>query len=228
MQNNNISNYSRILKKTKLFEGLTEKDVQTALSCLGKKTLKFERGDIIIDAGDPVKDIALLLNGSVQILQEDIAGNRSIIAQFYPSEIFAEALACAQVQKSPVTAVASSDCEILFIPFQKITGFCTDACSFHAKIVSNMLKILAQKNVFLNAKIEHLSKRTMREKLLSFLNEQSKKAGSSKFEIPFNRNELADFLFLDRSSMSRELGKMQEDGLIETDKNRFKILRDKK
>ncbi|MCL1971939.1 MAG: Crp/Fnr family transcriptional regulator [Endomicrobia bacterium] len=213
--------YFRILKKTKLFEGLAEKEIEAALNCLGKKTVKFKKGDIIIDAGEPVKDIALLLNGSVQILQEDIEGNRAIIAQFYPSEIFAEALACAQARKSPVTAAAATDCEIIFIPFSKITGFCSESCRFHSKIISNMLKILAQKNIFLNAKIEHLSKRTIREKLISYLNEQSRKAGNKKFDIPFDRSELADFLFIDRSAMSRELCKMRDDCIIEFDKNRF-------
>jgi cAMP-binding proteins - catabolite gene activator and regulatory subunit of cAMP-dependent protein kinases len=221
-------NSLRILKKTKLFEGLSENDILKALDCFGKKTEKFERGDIIIDAGDCVKDIALVLSGSVQILREDIDGNRAIIAQFYPSEIFAEALACAQTKHSPVTAAAAANCEILFIPFEKISGFYKDSCAFHSKIVSNTLNIFAQKNIFLNAKIEHLSKKTTRGKLLSYFNEQSRKAGSAKFEIPFNRNELADFLFLDRSAMSRELGNMQNDGLIEFDKNRFKILKDKK
>ena len=213
--------YNRILKKTKLFEYMTEQEIESALKCFGKKTVKFKRGDIIIDSAEPVKNIALLLNGSVQILREDIEGNRAIIAQCYPSEVFAEALACAQVQKSPVTATAAADCEILFIPFNKIMKFCPDSCRLHSQIISNMLKILAQKNILLNAKIEHLSKRTIREKLLSYLSGQSKKAGNKKFVIPFDRSELADFLFIDRSAMSRELCKMRDDGIIEFDKNRF-------
>lgn len=219
-----MKKYSHILKKVKLFEGLSEEDTLKALDCLGKKKMNFKRGDIIISSGEAVSDIGIVLNGSVQIIKEDRNGARSIISQLYPSSIFGEALACAGIKKSPATAAALSDCEIIFIPFTKITDSCSaNACGFHSKIISNMLRILAQKNVFLNSKIEHLSKRTIREKLLSYLSEESRKYNSKEFSIPFNRNELADYLFLDRSAMSRELGKMRDDGLIEFDKSRFKL-----
>lgn len=219
-----MNKYTNILKKVKLFEGLSEHDTETALNCLGKKNAKFEKGDVIISAGEPVSDIGIVLNGSVQIMKEDFNGARSIISQLYPSAIFGEALACAGVKQSPVTVAALSNCDILFIPFSKITNTCNgNTCGFHSKVISNMLKILAQKNVFLNSKIEHLSKRSIREKLLSYLNEESRKHNSKEFTIPFNRNELADYLFLDRSAMSRELGKMRDDGLIEFDKSRFRL-----
>ena len=217
--------YSHILKKVKLFEGLSEKETETALEYLSEKNIKYKKGDTIINAGEPVKNIGLVLSGSIQILKDDFNGSRSIIAQFYPSEIFAEALVCAQAEKSPVTAAAAADCEIAFIPFHNITDYSPLTKKFQSKIISNMLNILAEKNIFLNNKIEHLSKRSIREKLLSYLKEESRKHNSKEFSIPFNRYELADFLFLDRSAMSRELGKMQNDDLIEFNKNRFKLRR---
>lgn len=218
-----MNRYSHILKKVKLFEGLSETETEKALNCLGKKNAKYERGDVIIASGEPVCDIGIVLNGSVQIMKEDFNGVRSIISQLYPSSIFGEALACAGIKKSPITAFAAAKCEILFIPFSKITNTCGKTCAFHAKIISNTLRILAQKNIFLNNKIEHLSKRSIREKLLSYLKDESGKHNAKEFTIEFNRNELADYLFLDRSAMSRELGKMRDDGLIEFDKSRFKL-----
>jgi len=216
-------NHLRILKKVRLFKGISEANIEKALFCLGRKTAKYEKGEIIIAQGEPVRDMGIVLSGSVQILKDDFDGARAIIAQFYPSELFAEALACARVQKSPVAVTAASNCEIIFIPFLRISGACENACGFHSKITMNMLKILARKNMLLNNKIEHLSKRTMREKILSYLSEESRKQNLKEFNIPFNRNELADFLFLDRSAMSRELGKMKDDGLIDFDKSRFKL-----
>ncbi|MCL2335455.1 MAG: Crp/Fnr family transcriptional regulator [Endomicrobia bacterium] len=216
-------NHLRVLKKVKLFEGISETNIEKALLCLGRKTAKYEKGEIIIAEGEPVKDLGIVLSGSVQILKDDFDGARAIIAQFYPSELFAEALACAQARKSPVTAAAAANCEILFIPFLRISNVCDNVCGFHTKITMNMMKILARKNMLLNNKIEHLSKRSMREKILSYLTEESRKQNLKEFNIPFNRNELADFLSLDRSAMSRELGKMKEDGLIDFDKNRFKL-----
>ncbi len=214
---------ANILKKIKLFAGLSEADIEKAMGCLGRKNQSYAKGSIIIEAGSPVKNIGIVLKGSVQILKEDLNGNRSIIAQVYPSELFAEALACAGTEKSPVAVFAASNCEIISVPFSVITGSCKNACKFHGIIVSNMLKILAQKNIFLTNKIEHLSKRSIREKLLSYLSSESKKHNLKEFTIPFNRNELADFLFLDRSAVSRELGKMRDDQLIKFHKDRFKI-----
>ncbi|MDR1195109.1 MAG: Crp/Fnr family transcriptional regulator [Endomicrobium sp.] len=211
------------MKKVELFEGLSDDETGKALEYLGKNNMKFRKGAIIINAGEAVYNIGIVLNGSVQIMKEDFDGARSIIAQLYPSAIFGEALAAAGVKKSPVAVFASSNCEILFIPFSKIINMRGKSGKIHSKIISNMLKILAGKNIFLNNKIEHLSKRSIREKLLSYLKEESRRYNLKEFTIPFNRNELADYLFLDRSAMSRELGKMRDDGLIEFDKSRFKL-----
>jgi len=216
-------NHLRILKKVKLFEGLSETGIEEALSCLGKKTAKYKKGDTIIIEGEPVKDIGIVLSGSVQILKDDFDGARAIISQLYPSEIFAEALACAQVQKSPVTAQAAADCEIVFIPFMKVSNVCSNACGFHSKIIMNMLKILASKNMLLNNKIEHTSKRTTREKLLSYFAELSAKESSKKFTLPFSKTQLADYLFVDRSAMMRELAKMKKEKAIDFSGSRFEL-----
>jgi CRP-like cAMP-binding protein len=218
-------NHLRILKKAKLFEGISEASIEKALACLSfnKQTAKYKKGEVIIAEGGPVKSMGIVLNGSVHILKNSFDGARAIIAQFYPSELFAEALACANILKSPVAVEAAADCEIAFIAFSKISAACKNACGFHSKITANMLKILANKNILLNNKIEHLSKRSIREKVFSYLAAESKKQNLKIFSIPFSKTALADYLFIDRSAMMRELANMKKDGLIDFLGNRFEV-----
>jgi len=216
-------NQLKILKDVELFAGLSEASIEKALACLGKKTAKYKKGEIIISEGSPVKDLGIVLSGSVSVLKDDFSGTRAIIAQFHPSELFAEALACAQVEESPVTVEVVEDCEIIFIPFLRITNTCSNACGYHSKITMNMLKILARKNIFLNNKIEHAAKRSIREKLLSYFGELAANAGGGEFLIPFSKTALADYLFVDRSAMMRELSNMKKAGIINFSGNKFEL-----
>ena len=173
-------------------------------------------------SGDPIHSVAVILAGNIRITREDIHGNVSILAKLGALEVFGEALVCAEVFQSPVTVQATEDTEILFIDYGKIFVSCTDECTCHAQMIRNMTKLLARKNILLNRKIEVLSKRTTREKILCLLDHQ--RTQSSKINLPLNREEMANYLCVDRSALSSELSKMRDDGLIRYSRNEFEIL----
>lgn len=179
-------------------------------------------------AGDPVNYVGILLSGELQIIQEDYLGNRSILTEVHPGHIFGEALTCAGVDESPVTVVAKSNCHIMCLGISRIVTTCPSSCQFHNQLIENLLKILARKNLLLSNKNQLLSRRTIQDKVLSYLSLLAEKKGNSQFEIPFTRNELADFLCVDRSALSRVLSKLQKDGVIEYQNKNFKLLQSSK
>jgi len=208
-----------------LFEDITAADVIQLLSCLAVHPRSFEKGAVILREGDPIESIGIILTGFVQIVRNDYAGNRIIQAGFGSGSIFAESFVCAGVRQSPVNVVATEDSSILFVPFTKMIRSCETACSFHHQLIENMMKLLARKNLMLNAKLEIAAKRTIREKVVAYLELEQKKSGQAIFDIPFGRNELADYLCVDRSALSRELGNMKESGLIFFEGKQFALLR---
>ena len=210
------------IKSNPLFEGINIYDYSALFNCLNAKTVKYKKNDVILLSGDPIKYIGLVVSGSVRINKEDWGGNQTILADLHPNELFGEVFACADIRISPVTVSACVNCEVLYFDFHNVTSPCSKSCSFHLSLIENMLKIIARKNLMLNQKIDILSKRTLREKLLCFFDYQRK--GSSKFTISFNREELASFLCANRSVVSAELSRMQNDGLIAYTKNSFEIL----
>ena len=212
------------MRKSPLFDAIHPNDLEKMLTCLGGQRKKYNKGSFIMIAGDLIDFVGVILSGHVQVIKEDINGNRNIIAELSEGDVFGEAFACAGISISNETILAITDCEIMMIKFKKIVTTCSNACEFHSKLISNMLKIIAQKNLNLNEKIEIITKRTTREKIMSYLLTQAEKNRSTSFEIPFTRNELSDYLCVERSAMSRELGKMQKDGLIKVNKRNFKIL----
>ena len=147
------------------------------------------------------------------------------MAKLIPSDLFAEAFACAQVNEMPMDVTASESSEVLFLDFAKLITTCQDTCGFHKRLVENMMKVLAYKNVFLMQKVEHVTRRNTREKLLSYLSSQALKSGCSSFDIPFDRQELADYLAVDRSAMSAELARMKNEGLLKFKHNHFELMR---
>lgn len=211
-----------IIKNNPLFDGIVYSDFEKMYHCIDGRTQSYKKDDIILLSGDTVDFVGLILSGRVKIIKEDINGNTTILAELATSELFGEVFACAGIDHSPVTVQASEGSEILFINYKRIITTCSSACSFHSRLIENMLKLIAEKNLMLNQKIEILSKRTTREKLLMFLNTQ--KGTAKKFTIPYNREEMAYYLCVDRSSMSNELCKMRDEGLIKFNKNQFEIL----
>ncbi|MDR2166458.1 MAG: Crp/Fnr family transcriptional regulator [Clostridiales bacterium] len=211
-----------IAKNSPLFHGIAFSDFGRILDCLMTRTADYKKDEIVLLAGNWVNFVGLILSGGVKIVKEDDGGNITLVNKLFAPEIFGEVFACAEIFHSPVTVQAAEDSEILFMDFGKMASSCTNACDCHKRLIKNMLNSLAQKNLSLNQKIDILSKRTTRDKLLCFFEYQ--RGGAKKFVIPFNREELADFICVDRSAMSRELHKMQNEGIIKFNKNTFEIL----
>ena len=167
--------------------------------------------------------IGVVLSGMVQVVREDYFGNRSMMAKLGPAEMFAEAFALAGVEGMPVNVVAAENCEVMLIDVSRISRPCAKACGFHQQMIYNLMRILAMKNLACNQKIEVTSKRSTREKLITYLLLQAKRAKKNSFLIPFDRQELADYLEVDRSGLSTEIGKLRREGVIDCEKNRFTI-----
>jgi len=210
------------IKSNPLFQKIAYSDFEQMFGCLSAKTARYKKDDIILLSGDAVNFVGLILSGGVKIIKEDINGNVAIITELSTSEIFGEVFACAGIAQSPFTIQAADDVEILFIDYKRIVTSCSSACLFHARLIKNMLQLIAQKNLILSQKIEILSKRTTREKLLCYFDMQ--RGAAKRFTIPFNREELAHYLCVDRSAMSNELCKMRDEGLLMFKKSTFELL----
>ena len=219
-----------VLSRADLFAGVPHEDLPEALACMSARIATYDAGEIVFLAGDEVPGVGVVCDGEVQVVREDVFGNRTILAKLGASEIFGETFACARAEHArhvkilPVSVIATTPAEIALFDFQKVVASPTSSCPFHDKLIENMLGILAEKNLMLNRKIEVLSVRTTRAKLLTYLSSQAQRACSARFKIPFNRQELADYLAVDRSAMSAELGRMQGDGLIRFKRNEFELL----
>lgn len=217
------NNYLNILNKCKLFDGVNENDIPKMLKCLDAVEKSYLKNQIIFSEGDKAGVFGVILSGDVQIVKDDYYGNRNILAIVENGELFAEAYACAGVDNLPVSVIAVSDCKILVISINKILT-AEIPCKFHNIIMNNLLKIVSAKNILLNEKAEITSKRTTQDKLMAYLSAYAKKYGSNEFDIPLNRQQLADYLCVERSAMSAEIGKLKSAGKIACTKNHFKLL----
>ena len=219
-----MKKYIDVLKKCPLFENISEENIIALLSCLGAKVETFGKKYTIFAEGSRTKYFGIILTGSAHVVQIDYYGNRRILAEIMPSEIFAESFACAELNSIPVSVISSESCEVLLIDSHRILQSCSNVCGFHQQIIFNLMKDIAMKNIMFYQKTEITSKRTTREKLLTYLMFQAKKSGSRIFEIPFNRQELADYLEVDRSGLSAEISKLRNEGILESQKSTFKLL----
>ena len=217
-----FKNFSTI-KKCPLFLDIKEENLESMLDCLSARARTFEKNEFIFNEGDKITKIGIVLAGSVSIIKEDFWGNRSILSLIEAGDLFGESFTFSDTKKIPINAIANEKTDVLFVDYSKIISTCSNACEFHTELIRNMLKILASKNIMLTQKIEHLTQHSTREKLLSYLSEQSRRSESNSFSIPFNRQELADYLSVDRSAMSNELCKMRDEGLISFDKSTFTL-----
>lgn len=218
-----MKKYFEILKKCPLFFDIEEEKLDVMLSCLGAKVDVFDKKYTVMAEGSSAKYIGIVLSGSVQIEQTDYYGNRSILSAVYAGDVFGEAFACCGTVSLPISVVATEESEIMFIDCTHILHTCRNNCSFHNQLIFNLMKDIASKTVLFHQRIEIISKRSTREKLLSYLNFESKKAGSSHFYIPFDRQGLADYLEVDRSGLSVQISKLQKEGRIYCKKNYFEL-----
>ncbi len=213
-----------ILKKCPLFFGIEKDDLSKMIDCLDVKIIKAVKNQVIFREGEPAKYVGILVSGSAKIVKEDYFGNRSIVAVVEPPEMFAESFACAGTDEMPVSVITDRDSQIMLLDCRRVLTTCGNNCAFHGELIKNLLHVIAEKNILLNQKIEIISKRTTREKLTAYLMMQAKKEGCNEFEIPYDRQELADYLGVERSAMSAEISKLRGDGVIECVKSRFKLL----
>ena len=216
-----MEKYLKILKKCPLFAEIEEENLLRMLSCLGAKVVSFDKKYTVFAEGSPAKYIGIMLSGSAQIIQVDYYGNRSILSEVSAPEVFADAFACAEVDALPVTVIANDPCDIMLIECDHILHTCSNNCGFHQKLIFNLMKDLASKSILFHQRIEITSKRTTREKLLTYLLMQAKAAGRDSFDIPFDRQELADYLEVDRSGLSAEISKLRREGILDSNKNHF-------
>lgn len=210
--------------KSVLFEGIQPEDRKAMLGCIGYHVGRFRKGDVVVFEAENIRHVGIVLYGTVDMVKEDLWGNKTMLVRIRKNEVFGETFACGSDNLSVVTFLVSEDAQILFIPFNRVMHSCTMACEFHHRLIENMVRIIADKNRDLMRKVEVVSKRTIREKLLAYLSIQAQTQVSRYFEIPLGRVELAEYLCVDRSALTRELAKMKEDGLIDYDKNCFRIL----
>jgi len=217
-----MKKYFNAARHNPLWSGIEFGDFEKMLPCIEAKTQSYDKGEIIVLSGDAIDRVGLILSGSVKVVREDINGNIAILTELTAPELFGEVFACAGVDRSPITVQASEKSEVLFVNYKKVITSCSSACGFHSRLIENMLKLVAKKNLALDLKIEVLSKRTTREKLLMFFDIH--RGMAKKFTIPYNREEMAHYLCVDRSAMSHELCKMRDEGLIRFAKNEFEVL----
>ena len=207
-----------------LFYGIKQDERQPMLSCIGYHVGTFQKGDIVAFEEENIKHIGIIMSGAVDMVKEDLWGNKTMLVRMRKDELFGETFACGSDNQSLVTFLVSEDAKILFMPFDRVMHSCTMACQFHHRLIENMVKIIANKNRDLMRKVEIVSKKTLREKILTYLSVQSQIHNARYFEIPLGRTELAAYLCADRTALARELSNMRAEGLIDFEKNMFRIL----
>ena len=213
------------LLRCRLFDGIAASELGGMLGCLGTRRMVYRKGETILREGEPAKDVGILIAGQVQLVRTDYYGNRSILLNIHPGQLFAESFACARAAQLPVSAVATEDSDVMLLDCRRVLTTCRNACEFHSRIVFNLLQIVAEKNLAMHRKALITARRTTREKLMTYLLMQAKEAGRPDFTIPFDRQALADYLEVDRSGLSAEMSKLKREGLIDYRKSDFRMLR---
>lgn len=219
-----MTGLSDILKGSILFDGIDERDIAPMLSCLGARRAGFAKGEYLLREGETTDCVGLLLSGSALIVRDDFWGNRNLIAKATPPQLFAEAYACCPGAPLGVSVVAQHPGELLWLSVARILTVCPSSCERHSALIRNLLSAIARRNLYFNEKLVHMGQRTTREKLLSYLSAEARAAASDEFRIPFDRQQLADYLSVERSAMSAELGRLRRDGVVEFEKNRFRLI----
>lgn len=207
-----------------LFAGIRKEDMAGMLDCIGYHIRSYEKGAIIAFEEETINHVGVVLEGKVDMVKEDLWGNRTMLVRMGKDEVFGETFACGEDAMSMVTFAAAERTQVLFLSFSRVMHTCSHACAFHQTLIENMVRIIARKNRELMRKVEVVSKRSLREKILAYLSIQAQQQGKKTFEIPLGRLEWAQYLCVDRSALTRELAKMQEEGILDYHRNTFKLL----
>ena len=213
------------VKNSRLFKDMSDEEITEALKALKARETEYDKEEMILRAGETTDRLGLVLEGSVTVESNDMWGNRTILSHVGPGGFFAETYALLENEPLLVDAVANEDCRILFLKVGSLRELRGDASSWRIKLISNLLGISAQKNLHLSGRSFHTSPKTIRGRVMAYLNSVSLKKGSAEFDIPFDRQQLADYLNVERTALSKELGRMQQDGVIRVKKNHFEIVR---
>ena len=218
-----MEKYIPVLKRTQLFAGVSDDEISSMFTCLNARLCKYRKGEYVLREGEHLSDIIILVEGALHIQKDDYWGNRSILGRISVGEIFGEAYVAPESGAVLNDVVAIADSVVIFFDVKHIITTCSSACHFHATVVQNMFFTISEKNRTLVQKLGHIAKRSTRAKLISYLSEEAKRQNSASFVIPFNRQQLADYLSVDRSAMSNELCKMRDEGLLSFEKNQFTL-----
>ncbi|MDR1363970.1 MAG: Crp/Fnr family transcriptional regulator [Spirochaetaceae bacterium] len=222
---NILTKHRIVLWRSRFFAGVSESDLDKLLSCLGGRRKYFEKNASIYREGDECTALGIVLSGVLHIVRDDFWGNRKIVEQVKSGEEFGTAFVCAEIKRIPVSVVAMEKSELLFLDYSHLITSCPQACPCHTQMIKNLILSLAEKNVMLLTKNDIQSKPNTREKLLAYLSAQAKMENARSFEIPFNREELAAYLSVNRSAMSAELCRLRDDGVLRFKKNKFELLK---
>ena len=213
-----------LLKESPLFADISEENIQKLYKCIRARERKIERDSFVIRAGDDVRLVYMILSGNMHIIDEDFWGNRTIVESMRENTFFGEAYFLASTNKYLVSVVAAQDSTILEMNPEKLFKICTNSCSCHEQIIENTLHILSEKIVRLTEKLGHIVQRTTKEKILSYLSKCAQLAENDAFDIPYSRQQLADYLCVERSALSHELSRLNREGMIRYRKNHFELL----
>ena len=216
-----MKEFFTVIRSAALFSGISEEELTAMLSCLGAEKKDFPKEALVLRVGDTAEAIGLVLAGTVLIMQEDIWGNRNILSKAGPGQTFAAAYACAPGSRLNVSVMAETPVTVLFLNVKRILNVCPSACAHHSRVIRNLLSELAGKNLRLSEKLTHTGQRTTRAKIMSYLSAEAQRLGTYEFDIPYSRQQLADYLGVERSGLSLELGKMKKDGVLNYHKSHF-------
>ena len=216
-----MEKYLFILKSCPFFSGMTEQEILSILHCLDARVTKKSKNEYIFRSGESTETMGLVLYGSVLEVQEDLWGHRNILAKVLPGDFFAESYAATPGSVLNISVVANEDCRILMLNVNRLLTVCHTACSHHSRLIRNLVSVLAGEVLLRDSKITHISKRSTREKLLSYLSSESIRQGKLAFDIPYDRQQLADYLSVERAAMSAELSKLKKEGILDTERNHF-------
>lgn len=216
-----MKEFLSILQSSKLFSDISKKELTAILSCLEAKKVDFPKEAFVLRAGESIESVGLVLSGSVMIIQEDIWGNRNILSKAEPGQTFAAAFACAPNSRLNVSVISETTVTVMFFNVKRILNVCPSACAHHSRLIRNLLSELAEKNLRFGEKLTHMGQRSTRAKIMSYLSAEAQRLGKYEFDIPFSRQQLADYLAVERSGLSSELGKMRGEGLLDFHKSHF-------
>ena len=212
-----------LLAGTMLFQGIREHEIEAMLTCFSAEERTYGKDAYIYRAGDVTGRLGVVMEGAVNIIKDDVWGNRKIIENIGGGQIFGETYACLKGEPLMVDVQASERSRILFMDVNRILTTCSSSCDFHNRLIRSLMYVLAGKNLMLTKKMDIITPKSLRERVMVYLSQESVKQGSRTITVPFNRQQMADYLSVDRSALSAELSRMQRDGVISYEKNRFTI-----